>query len=75
VDPVPDPLLLIKSDKAGNRTRTFGFVTRNFTIRQERRSKYKSSKIAYNNQYHTSKHPNNRQKKENKNVRNKLANN
>jgi hypothetical protein len=29
VDPVPDPLLLRKSDRAGNRTGTFGSVARN----------------------------------------------
>jgi hypothetical protein len=29
VDPVPDPLLLIKSGSAGNRTRTSGSVARN----------------------------------------------
>jgi hypothetical protein len=29
VDPVPDPLLLRKSDRTGNRTRTSGSVTRN----------------------------------------------
>jgi hypothetical protein len=29
VDPVPDPLLLRKSGKAGNRTRTSGYVARN----------------------------------------------
>jgi hypothetical protein len=29
VDPVPDPLLLIKSGSAGNRTRAYGSVTRN----------------------------------------------
>jgi hypothetical protein len=29
VDPVPDPLLLIKSGSAGNRTRTYGSVARN----------------------------------------------
>jgi hypothetical protein len=29
VDPLPDPLLLSKSDSAGNRTRTSGSVARN----------------------------------------------
>jgi hypothetical protein len=30
VDPVPDPLLLRKSGRAGNRTRTSGSVARNY---------------------------------------------
>jgi hypothetical protein len=39
VDPVPDPLLLIKSDSAANRTRASGSATRNFDTRPQRRSK------------------------------------
>jgi hypothetical protein len=32
VDPVPDPLLLRKSDDAGNRTRASGYVARNSDV-------------------------------------------
>jgi hypothetical protein len=32
VDPVPDPLLLIKSGSAGNLTRTSGSVDRNYRL-------------------------------------------
>jgi hypothetical protein len=42
VDPVPDPPLVGKSDSAGNRTRTSGFVARNST-RAQRRSEVKGT--------------------------------